>query len=448
MKIIFIEIYAKYLIGIFPLLFELFFMLYFFNQRPRKKTIALIFLLTGVNYLFYASQGIIYDYFPYWTKLVMFRVVFIFSILMLIILIFYLGKQMKISILQRLFWSSIIMLTLVTTGALVDFVISYFVFREPISLTTTTGIFFHTYLRNGLTSLLFLAVLILIKKGLKPNFIREDEKNKMVRLSIIGIAIASTFLLNYFMKDLTYNGYQMSYRKMAVILMVTILINIFVLMIYRGQELYYEEKREIDLVNKSLEMQLKNFEQIKEKQEQLAGLRHDLKNKHLVLLSFLKNDKYKEAEDYLKEEMELLSQTEHHYTPHPILNFWLNEKANEARARGVVLKTKIFLSDQLSLDTDLLGVIVGNLLDNAFSAVERYSGSEKIVHLTMQTSQERFWIEVENPFNQEEVISRKVRKSEGYGLKNIQRFVEENGGIYQQTVENGKYKTGILFFKG
>ncbi|MHC5226839.1 GHKL domain-containing protein [Enterococcus sp. LJL99] len=55
-------------------------------------------------------------------------------------------------------------------------------------------------------------------------------------------------------------------------------------------------------------------------------------------------------------------------------------------------------------------------------------------------------IEVKNRFDVLELEQRASRKELGYGIKNIQRTVENHNGIYKQWIEDETFYTSILFW--
>lgn len=120
------------------------------------------------------------------------------------------------------------------------------------------------------------------------------------------------------------------------------------------------------------------------------------------------------------------------------------EKQTEALTKNIVLTAEVFLPSDLRIKNEILSIIIGNLLDNAYAAVLRHSLDEKEVSLKMKYLNKNLLIEVENTFDSAELISRIPRKNVGYGIRNVKQVVETFGGIYEVSTDNQVYKTTIL----
>lgn len=128
-----------------------------------------------------------------------------------------------------------------------------------------------------------------------------------------------------------------------------------------------------------------------------------------------------------------------------MLNYLLNEKKSIAESNGITLNVKSFLPEKIKLDTDIIAVVLGNLIDNALNAIGRLSNSkEKEISLLIKQLDKNLLIEISNGFDPVELTTRKNRRFEGIGIKNVKRIVEVNGGIYNQRVQDNHYIVSIL----
>jgi len=99
----------------------------------------------------------------------------------------------------------------------------------------------------------------------------------------------------------------------------------------------------------------------------------------------------------------------------------------------------------IKLDTDIFAVVLGNLIDNSINAVLRLSNSkEKEISLLIKQLDNNLLIEISNVFDTAELQTRKNRRFEGIGIKNVKRIVEEYGGIYNQWIQDNQYIVSIL----
>ncbi|MNN47612.1 sensory histidine kinase DcuS [compost metagenome] len=174
-------------------------------------------------------------------------------------------------------------------------------------------------------------------------------------------------------------------------------------------------------------------------------MKHDLKNQYVVLMGMLSQGDIARAEKYLQNSIQKIEHIDYFFTNNYVLNYLLNEKKSIAESNGITLNVKSFLPEKINIDTDIFAVVLGNLIDNSLNAVLRLSNSkEKEISLLIKQFDNNLLIEISNGFDPVELTTRKNRRSEGIGIKNVKRIVEENGGIYNQWIQDNQYIVSIL----
>ncbi|MEC5118997.1 ATP-binding protein, partial [Lactiplantibacillus plantarum] len=128
---------------------------------------------------------------------------------------------------------------------------------------------------------------------------------------------------------------------------------------------------QISLQNKAMQAEMKYIAEVKKSQSTIRRLRHDLKNRNLVLMGLLDQRKITEAKNYLAQSFDQLAKTSTFYKNDPVLNYLLNEKNALAQANHIDFQIHALISKQISLDNDILSVLIGNLIDNAIEANQR-----------------------------------------------------------------------------
>ncbi|MGE7693106.1 sensor histidine kinase [Lysinibacillus sp. NPDC094177] len=193
------------------------------------------------------------------------------------------------------------------------------------------------------------------------------------------------------------------------------------------------------------ESELNFFKQLKHSQSKLYSMKHDLKNQYVVLLGMLSQGDTAGAEKYLQNSIQKIEHNDYFYTNNYVLNYLLNEKKSIAESNGITLRVKSFTSEKVNLDNDIFAVVLGNLIDNSINAVGRLSNSkEKEISLLIKQFNNHLLIEISNVFDTVELKTRKNRRFEGIGIKNVKRIVEENSGIYNQWIQDNQYIVSIL----
>lgn len=213
----------------------------------------------------------------------------------------------------------------------------------------------------------------------------------------------------------------------------------FTLHLSQQQHAYYQNK----LDKEQLQFQLRETQQSQEEYQRLQSLRHDLKNKHLTLLALLEENP-DEAKEYLHSLTDSISGKQTFYSKNPTINFLLNQKLHDVEDE-IELEIDCFVPQELSIQPDILAVILGNCLDNSISACLRITDkSERILALNIRYFQQNLFISINNTFNEQEQETRKTRQRDGWGLRNVDALVQEYQGTIKRFKENGHYRTEIL----
>ena len=213
----------------------------------------------------------------------------------------------------------------------------------------------------------------------------------------------------------------------------------FTLHLSQQQHAYYQNK----LDKEQLQFQLRETQQSQEEYQRLQSLRHDLKNKHLTLLALLEENP-DEAREYLQSLTDSISGKQTFYSKNPTVNYLLNQKLHDVEDE-IALEIDCFIPQELSIQPDVLAVILGNCLDNSISACLRLTDkSERTLSLNIRYFQQNLFISINNTFNEQEQETRKTRQRDGWGLRNVDALVQEYQGTIKRFKENGHYRTEIL----
>ena len=226
---------------------------------------------------------------------------------------------------------------------------------------------------------------------------------------------------------------------------IIIYMNICILYLYITLGNYYEKLVKTTKKKNVCESELKFFSQLKNSQSKLYSMKHDLKNQYVVLMGMLSQGDTDGAEKYLQNSIQKIEHMDYFFTNNYVLNYLLNEKISIAESNGITLNVKSFFPEKIKLDTDIFAVVLGNLIDNSLNAALRLSNSkEKVISLLIKQFDKNLLIEISNVFDTAELQTRKNRQSEGIGIKNVKRIVEEHGGIYNQWIQDNQYIVSIL----
>lgn len=241
-------------------------------------------------------------------------------------------------------------------------------------------------------------------------------------------------------------------NNIFLIILVQAILLILNLILYQHITNLIEEKKSMSIKNTYNPVILNIIEEIKSKQ-------HDFKN-HLNTINGLLDTTDKEnLKQYLKEYIQSLNYSTKGledilYVNDPIIGAIIYNKLCKAKKNNI--KFSYFINNdlkELKLKNYELSEILTNLLDNAFEAVD--SSLNKDVILTITHENDKNLLEIKNegiPINLTNIskifergFSTKKGNNRGYGLYNVKKLVEQNGGSIQLVFEDNYTIFRILF---
>ena len=98
----------------------------------------------------------------------------------------------------------------------------------------------------------------------------------------------------------------------------------------------------------------------------------------------------------------------------------------------------ITIPEVLAISTLLLSVVIGNTFDNAIEACRLIAPEKRVIHLQLRKQNRILFYSIENPYI-DAVTQLRVGKHHGYGLKNVERAVNQNNGNFQVEKSNGHF---------
>jgi len=203
----------------------------------------------------------------------------------------------------------------------------------------------------------------------------------------------------------------------------------------------YRLRHEKEIAEIKLEDQLKYYDLVKTRGEQLASLRHEVARHVSVMKRMLDIGQRDESVKYLAS---LTAMADRYLntvdTSDPAISAILNDFIERAAIHGIKPKLTLFMSDDISIDRIDLTVILGNTFDNAIEALDQLeSEKEKWLDITIRQSDAYLYYEIRNPYNPNQKRNGK-RNREAYGLRNVKETVRKYGGIIDSTPEHDVFK--------
>lgn len=244
---------------------------------------------------------------------------------------------------------------------------------------------------------------------------------------------------------------QNPYRIFTIILVLLFGMHCFVLLV--AEKLYgcmneiYEGKRKLQ--EKKFEEEY--FYELQEKIRELRKLRHDYKNQLLALMAVRWED-----EEHLEEEIRhFLRKMEESekvlYTENYVLNAICKSKFAQAQNHGIIVNWKITVPPRINMPSNEMGVLFGNLLDNAMEACEKAKEGRNVI-LIASVKEEKMIIHVKNTRNLDyklekgQTTTKLDKENHGLGMETIYEIVRKYNGTMGVTETEGHYATNIIMY--
>lgn len=245
--------------------------------------------------------------------------------------------------------------------------------------------------------------------------------------------------------------------KMSIAGSVIILIlNIVIFKIY----LLLGKQSELEKDNISYSQQLVAFEKHHKDREQLYDdfrrVRHNYKQHLSVLCEFLKKEEYLQMQIYLDDMIENRNAEDSFIvsTNNLVVDSLINSKLAVLTGSGIELVTDIHVPVQLSFASGDIGILLGNIIDNAVEAVGRDASSNKFIKLFIKFETNMLLITCLNTYsgelkktNRGEIVTSKEDSyHHGFGLSSIRKVADKyHGSVIIEDAE-GIFKIKVVMY--
>lgn len=178
---------------------------------------------------------------------------------------------------------------------------------------------------------------------------------------------------------------------------------------------------------------------------------HDIKHHLLFIASCLERMEFAKAQKSIMEYLDYLGgNTERVWSGFSFFDYILNYKKREAEEKKICVEYKIEI-DKYPFAEEELGVILGNLLDNAIEAAENCE-ERKWIYLEIRNLNDMFWLSLRNGIatKPQEIngkfvtIKKKNKIAHGIGVESVKRIVTKYEGNIEFQYDNEQFEVNIL----
>ena len=219
-------------------------------------------------------------------------------------------------------------------------------------------------------------------------------------------------------------------------------------------------------------MYKKQFELVKQSEERMDSLQHDLKKHMLLLGSYLDNAEYDAAKSYVNNiERYMKVPGKYADTGNIELDAILNYSLDKAAKLGCETETKITVPKITFMNEFDLNILLGNLLDNALEALSKVH--ERYLYVGISYNKSMLLIRVKNTYDgifdrnigtsksskrvvpiekleEDKSIQKKLKSPKegkhGIGLKNIKEVVDKYDGEMNVDAGDKYFNVDIILY--
>jgi len=262
-----------------------------------------------------------------------------------------------------------------------------------------------------------------------------------------GIAVAGIFGVVFLSGQ---NVIAIEDEEMTTWIIFSMLILMAVLFFHLSRQ-YEMEKKIAQLETEKNELLLRDYRLLKDTYAANARLFHDFHNHIEALHRYLVSDQAAEAVRYLeglRTPIEAVTQSV--WTGDEAADYLLSSRQALAASRQIQIRYYIEYPRHTNIRSIDLVAILGNLLDNAFEAVEGTEGELRFVDLTIRRIHEMLIIKLVNGCQKAPVIAegevkttKQDKELHGWGLKSIRTAAERYDGTVETEYENNRFCTVV-----
>lgn len=268
-------------------------------------------------------------------------------------------------------------------------------------------------------------------------FNREESDLRIVwLLPLISIQLASIsvcYVVQCHAADKDFPDYMVFF--MAVLLFVNIMIVFYVEALRKNEK----EKYLAELTEQHYHLQIEYYQQLLEKQQETKALWHDIKKYTAAMQAVAAQNDSEQlrqiaqaAEDAYERVKDISA------VGNPVVDALLNQYLRSAKENQIQVLLDITIPEVLAISTLLLSVVIGNTFDNAIEACRLINPEKREIHLQLRKQNRILFYSIENPYI-DAVTQLRVGKHHGYGLKNVERAVNQNNGNFQVEKSKGLF---------
>lgn len=193
------------------------------------------------------------------------------------------------------------------------------------------------------------------------------------------------------------------------------------------------------------------YAEAEKQNSEVRKLKHDMKNKLHELHHLIEQKQTAELSERIGAMCREVEQMDERlYSENPIVDSVLRIKFGRAKAMEIQVRTDIRIPKQMQLEHGDIGVLYGNLIDNAVEACMKVKEGERFVSLENKYQSGKLLLIITNSKNGEKNEGLNTTKRDdrrhGYGIQSVRKVVEKYNGTVSFEDKGEIFETSVMLY--
>lgn len=227
----------------------------------------------------------------------------------------------------------------------------------------------------------------------------------------------------------------------------------FYFMLYMMERFSYltQKKHEHELYLEELDYKEEYYNEVEKQNEYVKNLKHNMKNQLSELLYLVEQNNVEKLKKRLYEVNEGLEMVDSNiYCENPKVNSVLRIKLGMAKAENIRTEISVRIPKKMKMENGDIGVLYGNLLDNAIEACRKLPAEERYIRLDSKYSEGMLLLIVENSKTVEENptlhTTKRNKELHGRGISSVRMVIEKYSGTLNFEDKGNLFEASAILY--
>ncbi|WP_167736711.1 sensor histidine kinase [Carnobacterium divergens] len=282
------------------------------------------------------------------------------------------------------------------------------------------------YLCSDIMQFYFIQLVVLKKK--------YKDKALYLHSSVTTLLVMITIILVYNSLLVVYLENNPIFRLLSVgSILVMVFGSYFVLQLLEKLEKQYKVEFENNTLNEQLYYQKQTQLKILANQNEIRGIKHDLKNQLIIMQHLLKKGHYQQLEHYFSElELTKIDDYQTIFTDNVMIDSMILHLEERCKEHSIQLDLSVFSIEFQHVNEKDVAICLGNTFDNAIEAVNKIANDQKKITVQFKVKNGYLIILIKNSVSNKKIdpfnTSKKDQLNHGFGWKNMQKITTKYNG--------------------